>query len=1165
MEIKQQQPVQIPITNGNHTVSHSMNNLNNVNKPVNQINQQVHIQPQFQPQPSQELQAAPINHQSNGRSGQPPIVKIRLNKKNNGLGLSIVGATGTNQANSGIYIKSVVPGGAAADDGRLTAGDQLLAVDEFSLINVSQEKAAELMTKSGPVVILTIAKDAASYHDLEALLNKPPQPQQQQQQQPANQSIAASMPALNNNQQYNNQQQNNIQQNNFTTATLPRNHHQFNQMNGNFMNQQQQQLQQQTQPQQQFNDGIDSSSYRVRSMSQEVLRSNVNGTPSAASVSNLNQNGSNSNGSPVRPPSVTNPIMPRSISNTNGQVTSPTHHQPYYRGLPNEQQIRYGSERPVSIHQSATNDNRYGNHNGSQIAQRNLPNEFGPRFGSERPSSSVSQRFNNPETSPVKQQHQHQQQPQPFVQARLRQASLSELDEINYNTRQSLIEQQQNQNQQQVKLEDLYGKVNNQNKYYDGQQNQVIQQQPPPQQQYKTLPSRTNGYNQVIGVLNPNGAQPVQTNGNNNHLDDQQRTKSVGQLYEQIWSNNNNNNNSSMVQNQITNSYNNLRGPQPYNPQNNIHHAQQHSYNNINSVDDLNLRQMDLNGDAQNGQIHHSHQGSQHIRNKYDFTDTSSSSAVSSTSSAASKVSRSNFSQPINPSQSTVRVIPINRVNNNNSHQDFQNGMSDQPNNLINNDFYNNKPQPPPIQQRNYENQIVNNNVGNNISQRPPVVLNNNSISNINNGKPSIPNKPFNINVGGFKQDEIDLPIQSNQSRGLLNRQERTREEDEHLDRLNLLKQRIDMLNELESKPYRTNEEENRLNKLRTEIEFDKRVIEMNNMNMNYLDETNDENDTMEYTPEVRERLANEMMQRRRRYEEDNTNGNMNALTDGSDFIKSRPKSTDPQLAARFEMEDIKKRRSDEVDRLLEMKREEIRLSRHIDLNNIKGHHMNGNSGYQNGNHNEEISVVHMQTRMQESNDMNGHQPTSNGRVQKHVQFVSESEIISPKQNGMNGFNPMNGMNGNGNYSNNSSPISQPVFDQHDLNVTPPYQNGSNPPPLPSQQPPQQPNQAKRVVFSDAKFLEFDHHNGNNMNNDLPNTPSVIGANEVYVDQRLKMKQQQLQQQQMANMFVEGEKLSFKDKMKLFAKQAGDNSAETDTKIKVSKKQREIESKFENR
>ena len=47
---------------------------------------------------------------------------------------------GAGQSKLGIYIKSVVPGGAAAADGRLAAGDQLLSVDGHSLVGITQEK-----------------------------------------------------------------------------------------------------------------------------------------------------------------------------------------------------------------------------------------------------------------------------------------------------------------------------------------------------------------------------------------------------------------------------------------------------------------------------------------------------------------------------------------------------------------------------------------------------------------------------------------------------------------------------------------------------------------------------------------------------------------------------------------------------------------------------------------------------------------------------------------------------------------------------------------------------------------------------------------------------------------------------------------------------------------
>lgn len=51
---------------------------------------------------------------------------------------------GAGQTKLGIYIKSVVPGGAAAADGRLAAGDQLLSVDGQSLVGITQEKVCQI-------------------------------------------------------------------------------------------------------------------------------------------------------------------------------------------------------------------------------------------------------------------------------------------------------------------------------------------------------------------------------------------------------------------------------------------------------------------------------------------------------------------------------------------------------------------------------------------------------------------------------------------------------------------------------------------------------------------------------------------------------------------------------------------------------------------------------------------------------------------------------------------------------------------------------------------------------------------------------------------------------------------------------------------------------------
>ncbi|XP_064119652.1 afadin-like isoform X5 [Macrobrachium nipponense] len=105
--------------------------------------------------------------------GEPEIHVIQLQKSNNGMGLSIVATKGVNQDKLGIYIKSVVPGGAADQDGRLQAGDQLLTVDGKSLIGITQERAAEYMMETGPVVTLEVARQGAIYHGLATILSQP--------------------------------------------------------------------------------------------------------------------------------------------------------------------------------------------------------------------------------------------------------------------------------------------------------------------------------------------------------------------------------------------------------------------------------------------------------------------------------------------------------------------------------------------------------------------------------------------------------------------------------------------------------------------------------------------------------------------------------------------------------------------------------------------------------------------------------------------------------------------------------------------------------------------------------------------------------------------------------------------------------------------------------
>ncbi|XP_014324307.2 afadin-like [Xiphophorus maculatus] len=104
---------------------------------------------------------------------QPEVEKVTLHKPlNSGMGVSIVAAKGAGQSDLGIYVKSVVRGGPAEMSGKLAAGDQLLSVDGHSLVGLSQDSAAAIMMRTGPVVSLQVEKFAAIYRGLGNLLNE---------------------------------------------------------------------------------------------------------------------------------------------------------------------------------------------------------------------------------------------------------------------------------------------------------------------------------------------------------------------------------------------------------------------------------------------------------------------------------------------------------------------------------------------------------------------------------------------------------------------------------------------------------------------------------------------------------------------------------------------------------------------------------------------------------------------------------------------------------------------------------------------------------------------------------------------------------------------------------------------------------------------------------
>ncbi|XP_015609602.1 pro-interleukin-16 isoform X2 [Cephus cinctus] len=71
------------------------------------------------------------------------------------LGFTIVGGRDSPKGSIGIFIKSVLPGGQAAEDGRLRAGDEILAVNGQVSHDLAHREAVQLFRniKSGPVAL----------------------------------------------------------------------------------------------------------------------------------------------------------------------------------------------------------------------------------------------------------------------------------------------------------------------------------------------------------------------------------------------------------------------------------------------------------------------------------------------------------------------------------------------------------------------------------------------------------------------------------------------------------------------------------------------------------------------------------------------------------------------------------------------------------------------------------------------------------------------------------------------------------------------------------------------------------------------------------------------------------------------------------------------------
>ncbi|XP_056424718.1 tyrosine-protein phosphatase non-receptor type 13 isoform X2 [Hyla sarda] len=114
-------------------------------------------------EPSLESSSPTISNLSPTPLKPGDVFTVVLAKKDDSLGISVTvlfdkGGVNTSVKHGGIYVKAVIPKGAAETDGRIQKGDRVLSVNGTSLEGATHKQAVEILRNTGQVVTLLLEK-----------------------------------------------------------------------------------------------------------------------------------------------------------------------------------------------------------------------------------------------------------------------------------------------------------------------------------------------------------------------------------------------------------------------------------------------------------------------------------------------------------------------------------------------------------------------------------------------------------------------------------------------------------------------------------------------------------------------------------------------------------------------------------------------------------------------------------------------------------------------------------------------------------------------------------------------------------------------------------------------------------------------------------------------